>query len=189
MKVWKVILATLVIFVAGIVTGALVTRFSHRIQEQERRAFFRENEMFPRGPFPSTNNFGSRTNREAGHLSMPYSTKLPSRAMAREFLERLDRELKLGPEQRKQLEKILGDSQKRSKEIWEKIAPELKEEMKLSRERMRDVLTPNQNKRLDELMKRIPKAPREGTATNSPPLPPAEPPANFTPPPTEPPVK
>lgn len=178
MKIWKVILATLVIFAAGIVTGAMFTRFSNRIQEQEHRPFFREREMFSRGSISGTNNFGSRTNHETGRLSMPYSTKPSGRAMAREFLERLDRELKLEPEQRKHLEKILGDSQKRSKEIWEKIAPELKEEMKQSREKMRDVLTSDQNKRLDELMKRAPKPPREGPTTNSLPPQPAEPSRN-----------
>lgn len=181
MKIWKLILATLVIFAAGIGTGTLITR----IQEQERRPFFRERDGFSRGQ--GTNGFSGRTNHVP--LTLPYTTKPPGRGMAKEFLDRLDRELKLEPEQHKRLETILSDSQKRSKELWEKIAPELKEEMKASREKMRDVLTPAQNKRLDELMKRPPKPPKDGQSTNSLPKPSSEAVSNSIAPPAEPTAK
>ena len=62
----------------------------------------------------------------------------------------------------------------------------MREEMKRSREQMRDVLTPDQNKRLDELMKRGPKPPGEGQ-TNNAPLPSPE--KLSTPPAVEPPAK
>jgi hypothetical protein len=157
-KIWKVILATLVIFVAGVLTGAIVTRFAARPPHPLLR--FREPET--KAPVLVSSNREPR-------LTLPFS-RPPARGLSKEFLARLDEELKLAPEQHRRIDKILEESQKRNKQLWETIAPELREEMKHTREQIREVLTPEQRKRMDELMKRPPKAPKEGQPTNAAPL-------------------
>ena len=178
MKIWKVILATLVIFTAGLLTGAVAMRLHFR----------------SRPPLPLYHETGVKnpnppgSNHEPSRLMMPFN-RPPGRGLAKDFIERLDRELMLASEQHKRIQKILEESQKRNKELWEKIAPEIREEMKCSREEIREVLTANQRNRLDELMKRPVKATKEITPTNSvvqpppkslpvpPPVAPVEPPA------------
>lgn len=182
MKIWKVILATLVIFTAGILTGAVVSRLASRT----RPPLWRLHEAGDKKLLPP----GS--NRETARLTMPFS-RPPARALARDFLERLDRELKLQPEQHRRIQKILEESQKRNKEIWEKIEPEVREEMKCSREEIRGLLTSEQRKHLDELMKRpakAAKAAKESPASNNAVPPPAEnSSAPSSPVPTEPPAR
>jgi Spy/CpxP family protein refolding chaperone len=170
-KIWKVILATLVIFCAGLYAGVRITG----IREARRRADVGEHgALKPGHNHPAnTNGYPANTNRDA-RLALPFANRPPFRNMGKEFLERLDREVHLAAEQRKQIEKILEDSQKRNKEIWKKIEPEMREEMKKSRDLLRDVLTPDQNKRFDELMKRPPKPPKDGQPTNAVPPPPEQ---------------
>ena len=179
MKIWKVILATLVIFGAGLVTGGLLVGIADGARERRHHWFQMHDAKFHPPGFGNTN-APTGSNREPGKLSLPFG-RPPGKSMGKEFLERLDRELKLEPEQRKRVGKILDESQKHTKEIWEKVAPEMREEMKRSREQMRDVLTPDQNKRLDELMKRGPKPPGEGQTNNAPLPPPENPPAEPKP--------
>jgi len=61
-KVWKVILATLVIFAAGVLTGAVISRYHHR----PRHPFF---------PFHqpgATNQPNTGSNREPRGIAMPF---------------------------------------------------------------------------------------------------------------------
>ena len=176
MKIWKVILASLVIFAAGILTGAVMNRFYHHPHR-----FLPLREPLVVAPAPGVN---SNSNREP-RLNLPFG-RPPGRSLAKEFLERLDKELKLDGDQHKRVEKILNESQKHTKEIWEKIAPEMREEMKKSREQIREVLTPEQNTRMDELLKLAPKPPKEGPPTNA--APPVEE-HSSNPPPVETPAK
>jgi hypothetical protein len=154
-KIWKVILATLVIFIAGILTGAVMSRRHFHL----------------RPPLPPLRETGEKissppgTNRETTRLTMPFN-RPPGRGLAKDFLERLDKELALASDQRKRIQKILEESQKRNKEIWEKIAPEIREEMKRSRDEIREVLSSDQRKAMDELMKRPAKVNKEISPTN-----------------------
>jgi Spy/CpxP family protein refolding chaperone len=173
-KIWQVIFASLAIFTAGILTGAVMTHTYHHPHR-----IFATREPLAVAPAPSVN-----SNREP-HLNLPF-VKPPGRGLAKDFLERLDKELKLDSEQRKRIEKILNESQKHTKELWEKIAPEMREEMKRSQGEIREVLTPEQNTRMDELLKRAPKPPKEGRLTNAV-TPMVEQPSN--PPPPEAPAK
>jgi len=45
-----------------------------------------------------------------------------------EFLQKLDREVHLTPGQHERIEKIITAGQQRNKELWERIAPELRRE-------------------------------------------------------------
>jgi len=70
-----------------------------------------------------------------------------------EFLRRAQRELDLTPEQREQIDKLLKDSQERTRKIMEPIAPEFHAELQRAKEEFRAVLTPDQQKRFDDLVK------------------------------------
>ena len=159
MNTWKVILATMVIFGTGVVTGGLVVR--HAAHGRDRH---------PQHP------------ASAVHPAQPTAAG----AMRIEFLRRMERELDLTPEQREPIDKVLKEGQERMQKLMEAVEPRRREEFKKTIEEFRAVLTPAQQKRFDELVKqqqrareqrkaappreRPPESPRPGNpaaATNS----------------------
>jgi len=120
---WKIVLATLVIFVAGVVTGGLLVSYSDRAQPKRHRAT----------PAKISN-------------AMPKGLRM-------DFLQNLDREIDLTPEQRSRIEKIISEGQERNRQIWNRMMPELRREMQFTRERIRATLQPDQLPRFEELMK------------------------------------
>lgn len=75
-----------------------------------------------------------------------------------EFLRRMQKQLDLTASQSDDIAKIVKASQERTRPLWEKISPSLKLEMKKVREEIRQVLTPDQQKKFDELLKSHPRA-------------------------------
>lgn len=126
MNTWKVILATLVIFVSGLVTGSLLVWHSATV--------------FPWHPVRGQNN---------GRSGQPLSPGV----MRLEFLRRIQRDLNLTPEQRERIDKILKQSQERTRQIMEPILPQVRAEFQLTRVQFREVLTAEQQARFDELLK------------------------------------
>ena len=120
MNTWKIILATLVIFGAGVVTGGLVV--SHALQS-------------------------NTANSPAANSATPWQ------AQNRDLLRRMDRELHLTLEQHERIEKIIGESQDRTRSLWKPITPQMTAEMQTVREGIREELKPGQRKKFDELMK------------------------------------
>jgi len=120
---WKVILATVVIFAAGVLTGGLTVRLKNRAEF--------------RGAAPSA--------------APPVLQRL-------EFLRRAQDELRLSPDQRERVEVILRESQERMTTVWERVAPEARLEFGRVRDRIRDVLTPEQRARFEQLLKERRKA-------------------------------
>lgn len=125
MNTWKVILATLVIFVTGVVTGGLLAIYSGR-------------------------SFVSRPQRPAPPRS---PQTVSAGGMRLEFLRRMQRDLDLTPEQRERIDKILKESQDHTRKLMEPVAPALKEEFQRTKEEFRQVLTSEQRARFDELFK------------------------------------
>ena len=108
MKNLKVILAVVVIFGAGMVTGALVTRARVRpatISQPPPAAI-------PGGP-PGSGMWGV------------------SRA---QFVQRMHRQLELSKDQCAQVDRIMKESHDRMARLWEPIAPQAREESKHVRE-------------------------------------------------------
>ena len=158
MNTWKVILATLVIFVTGVVTGGLLVSYSDRAQQKQRRPNQREN---PNRAMGST----SGPNLRDGQRPLSLPNRLPH-GLNLEFLQKLDSELHLTSDQRERIEKIITTGQQRNKELWERIAPELRREIAESQKRIREELTAPQRVRFEELMKQRP--PRKGDETAQP---------------------
>jgi Spy/CpxP family protein refolding chaperone len=129
---WKVILATMVIFGAGVVTGGLLVR-----------------QTMP--AVPSKQSHQNAINRSIP--TAPGVTRV-------EFLRRAQRELNLSPEQREQADKIISASQERTKKIMEPVASTIRDELKQTRDQFRALLTPEQQARFDEMLKK-PAHPRD----------------------------
>ena len=134
MNSWKVILATMVIFGTGVVTGGLLVRHAGPGREH-------------RQPRPNI----------AVHNPQPS----PAGLMRIDFLRRMERELDLTPAQREPIEKILKEGQERTKKIMETVEAPRREELKRTIEEFRAVLTPEQLKRFDESVKQQQQRARE----------------------------
>jgi hypothetical protein len=124
----------MVIFGAGVVTGGLLVRRTAFISQQQQQR-------------PSA---WARTNVvSAGGQRV-------------DFLRRVQRELDLSPDQRNRVDRILRESQERSRKVMEPVSPLLREEMQRTREEFRAVLDPAQRAIFDELLKHPqPQRPRD----------------------------
>jgi len=147
---WKVILATMVIFGCGVVTGALLMK----------------TELPPAGA-PA---------EPAQHPSTSSNQPPPLAQIQRpEFLRRMQKQLELTASQRDEIAKIMKASQERNRPLWDQIAPQMREEVKRVREEIRQALTPDQQKKFDEMLKARPrKADGAGAAAGRPARPPLE---------------
>jgi isopentenyl diphosphate isomerase/L-lactate dehydrogenase-like FMN-dependent dehydrogenase len=122
---WKVILATMVIFGTGVVTGGLLVRSVERSREHRPQ--------------------------RAGAAIRP--GQLSAAGLMRiELLRRLERELELTAEQRASVDRILRGGQDRMKKLMQTVEPRRREEYRKTVEEFRAVLTPEQRKRLDTLL-------------------------------------
>jgi hypothetical protein len=126
---WKVILATMVIFGTGVLTGGLLV---HKTAGPKK----------------------ARPARVTTITNTPPPNVTPSQIQRLEFLVRANRELDLTTEQRERVERILKEGQERTREIWEGVAPEMRKELQLVRERIKAELTPEQRRKFEEIMKR-----------------------------------
>lgn len=140
MNAWKIILATILIFGSGVVTGGLLVRQTSRA-ESPRQA-----------RFPAATTL---------HPAVPGGYRL-------EFLRRAQRELNLSAEQRERVEKVFSQSQERTKQLMEPVASELHEELDRAKREFSEVLTPSQRTRLDELLKQRVKDPRREKGPHAP---------------------
>ena len=125
MNAWKPILAALVIFAAGVVTGGLT------IHIREPRL----------APSPGTN---------APVRKVP---AMPREAQLRELSRRMQAELDLAPEQRDRIEAIVRDSQERMKSVRDEVGKKIGEEFREMRQKIRGELTPDQRRKFAEIMK------------------------------------
>jgi len=148
---WKVILATMVIFGTGVVTGGLLVRHSERIRS-------------PR----------TLRNPAVTRPAQPVSAG----GMRLDFLRRAGRELDLTPEQRERVDKIIKESQERTRKV---LAPYLREELQRTKAEFREALTPEQRTRFDQLLKEQQQQQQRAREQRRP-QPPGERPAESLPP-------
>jgi hypothetical protein len=134
-KEWKVILATLVIFGTGVVTGGLLVHLTKR----------------PPGRLPPPFGAAQPPLGQPG----PFGQRLPPNEQRVEFLRHITHQLELTSEQRDAIERILRESQQRTKALWEPVAAKMTEELRKTDNRIRDVLTPEQRQRFDEMRSRM----------------------------------
>jgi hypothetical protein len=152
---WKVILATVVIFGAGVLTGGMLVNFVDHSHPKN----------FHRPPPPGTNSVV-----QTGGPGQPKPQRLPE-ILSRQMVEQLNDELRLTPEQRQAVESIIAESQGQMRKVVQAVRQG-------AREKIRDLLDPGQQKQFDELMKRAQK--RSPNSTNTSPA--VSEPTNLPPP-------
>jgi hypothetical protein len=130
---WKVILATMVIFGAGVITGGLLVKNTTQT-----------------GSLPPPH--FARTNQPAVNVTPPQMLRL-------EFLLRAHNELQLTPGQHDRIEKIIREGQERSRKLWEGVAPEMRKELQQVHERIRAELSPKQRAQFEQMLKTPPRQP------------------------------
>lgn len=74
--------------------------------------------------------------------------------VSEEFVRRMDRELALTPQQRQHIVQTLRIGQARIRELYSLVGPEVGEELHYVRESIRAELTPAQQKRFEELLRK-----------------------------------
>ena len=136
MNSWKVILATLVIFGAGIATGAFLIN---------------ANKVPRRLAPPDAAHHATNASASIREFKLPVPLGVPLR---KDFLDRLDKEIKLTPQQRERIEKIISEGQERTKELWDVIEPEMHDVLVETKDNIRNELTPEQQVRFAELLRR-----------------------------------
>jgi hypothetical protein len=134
---WKIIFATLVIFGAGVVTGGLLVSYSDRTH------------IPGKAPAEDPHKAGLNGSTNAG-MARTHFLPVPLR---KDFIDRLDKELKLTPAQREHIEKIMSHGQEQAKRTWQKIEPEMNGVLTEARDRIRCELTPAQQTQFEELLK------------------------------------
>lgn len=150
MNYWKVILATIVIFGTGVMTGGLlVNQIDHRPASHHSSSARGPEDFVPRPDILKTN-----------------------------FVDKLDDQVHLTKEQREKIEKIISDGQQRNHELWKLVSPQFRSVMQETRRRINGVLTPDQQKQFEQLLKQLhpprrnstnsTNAPAEKSSTNSP---------------------
>jgi Spy/CpxP family protein refolding chaperone len=93
-----------------------------------------------------------------------------------EFLRRMQKQLDLTASQSDEIVKAMKASQERTRPLWDQISPQLRGEMKRLREEIREVLTPEQQRKYDELLKARPRKAEAAAAGRPPRLSPDSPP-------------
>jgi hypothetical protein len=140
----KVILATIVIFGAGVITGGLL------VDHVKHPASYRP-------PHPPTQPGPPEPGDVPGPLRAPMLNK--------QFVEQLNDELQLTKEQREQIQKIISQGQQNTRDLWKLVAPQFQLVWRDTRQQIRNVLTPEQRKQFEILMRQQ----RHPSSTNAPP--------------------
>jgi Spy/CpxP family protein refolding chaperone len=146
---WKVIFATVVIFAAGVLTGGLLVHFN------QSQVVQKTSENVHSASLQNTNT----------------GFKLPPPLMGplrKDFVDKLQRELKITAAQRERIEKIICDGQEQTRIIWEEIAPDMHQTIVDTKDKVRTELTAEQQAKFEELFKPKPRPPAKPTTeTNS----------------------
>ena len=116
----------MVIFGTGVLTGALVAGYTvNLVNAQPQRSGIAGRSFEPGSPG----------------------------GMRLEFLRRTQRDLDLTAEQQERIDKLLKQSQERTRKIMEPVVPQLHTELQRAKGEFREVLTPAQQARFDDLLK------------------------------------
>jgi Spy/CpxP family protein refolding chaperone len=91
-----------------------------------------------------------------GNATAAGGPPIPSLGQRIEFMRRLSDRLSLTPEQRQQVDRLISDSERRLRELWEPVAPKAREEMHELRRQIDAVLQPDQRAQFEKLRKQRP---------------------------------
>lgn len=156
MNIWRVIAATLVIFLAGVITGAIATNHFHVRQPQAAAASAPTASLPEHALWPRTS------------TNVPPASTNAWRRLTTDFMASFGKELNLTLEQAAKIETIITDGQKRTKELSDQLQPKIRDEMKETRESIRAQLNPEQREKFDTLYRGKPAAKKPETPKKKP---------------------
>jgi uncharacterized membrane protein len=145
MNSWKIILAIVVIFGAGMLTGGLLVNYMEPSQPKDVQRLPAEG-----NPHPQTNN---RNHDQSRPQDLPRPR--PPEMLGKQFVQQLDSALHLTPQQSAAIAKIVADGQERNHELWTNVAPQMHKVLQDVRQQIREQLAPEQRKQFEELLKRF----------------------------------
>jgi hypothetical protein len=128
---WKVILATMVIFGTGVITGGLLVK----------------------NTAPTT----ARRPAAANRTNQPPVNVSPQQLLRLEFLRSVRKDLDLSPEQHERIEKIIHEGQEQTRKLWDSVAPDMRKELQSVHEKIRAELSPEQRRKFELLIKNPPR--------------------------------
>jgi Spy/CpxP family protein refolding chaperone len=167
---WKVILAAVVIFGAGVLTGGLLVNYVDHPLLQNVRLPFAEARLHPQT--------GGRDQLRQEEFPRPRSPEM----LKKEFVEHLGDALKLTPAQYDAIQKIFTEGQEQNRQIWTNVAPKMRQVMEGVQQQIRAELTPDQQKQFETLVKQLaPRRPPRDKAPPGSPLPTNSPPPGPVP--------
>jgi Spy/CpxP family protein refolding chaperone len=156
---WKVILATMVIFACGVITGGVFTRTMVVKTDSSVPSSNVITSVAATNSNSTSNSISGTTNRNP--------MVAPVMQMQRaEFLKRLEKQLDLTPAQHDEVAKIMRASQDRTQPLGNEIAPQMNDELKRVRDEIREVLTPEQRRKYQEALRKARKQDAVAPATN-----------------------
>jgi hypothetical protein len=130
---WKIILATIVIFGAGVMAGGLLVSHVDRSNRNARH--------WPGAP--ESRPPGNTNRAQLAHMRPP---ELFGRE-SKDFMRQLDESLKLTPGQHDTIQEIIAEGQEQMQKAVQSVRQD-------THRKVRDQLTPDQQKQFDELMRR-----------------------------------
>lgn len=144
MNNWKIIptivFATVLIFGAGVFSGGMLVDYAKRGHPAAAKR------PAPAAPANSVTNpaavSSNNTNINAASAAAARQNK-PPEILSKEFLQRLDSELRLNKEQHEAIQKVIGDGQNEMRKVVQDARLEI-----------REVLAPGQRDQFDDLVKR-----------------------------------
>ncbi len=155
MNSWKIILAAVVIFGAGVIAGGLLVNHAKDGQPGLTEASASESNVHP-----------VADNHGPAHPSEVPLPKLAER-LSKDFVQRLVGSLHLTLGQSNNIARIVAEGQERNHVLWTNVAPQMRKVMQDVNQQIRAELTPEQLKQFEGLMKQHPA--RRPPGTNSPP--------------------
>lgn len=147
----RIVLAALVIFAAGVLTGGGGVGLTSRLRRDRAPGGGGSGAlpgMVPPMPAASMPPVQGPSNGLAGSLVRP-----PGRAQI-EAMARWSRELELEPSQRQRIDAILERAGVRLRDLWEPVAPQARGEIDAARRQIEQTLTPEQRRRWNEVRRR-----------------------------------
>lgn len=148
MNSWKIILAALVIFGAGVMAGTLVATH-HSLSASG-----------------NSNPQQSPGDRDHPRMEIP-RPQLIEQSLNKKFLQRLNEKLQLTSDQYTNIQKIISEGQEKNHAIWTNVAPEIRAVIMDTHRQIREQLTPGQKEQFEELLKQL-HPPRRQNSTNAP---------------------
>ncbi len=146
MNAWNLILATVVIFGTGVITGGLLV--DHVEQPHAKASHHAAPVGVPVAAPASTNRPPVPRSTDLFNLHQP-------EILSQDFVQKLDDQLQFAPAQRDAIHKIIADGQCQNQALWTNWVGQSKQVLGEIRQHIREQLNPDQRKQFETILKQM----------------------------------